>query len=522
MRGIPVGPFGALALLMLAGCPSQQGYYDISAKDTFKQNHRNAVDLLLMVDNSCSMVEEQNNLASNFHDLIDQFTPADVDWQIGVTTSDTENDKYRGMLQAGDDEIIVTTPTGDLDRVAYDRTWPMVKGVSGQLDGNTYAAGSNDVVGKWCPSTTEFATGAKGSPGVWNEACDGASVTPPSGGTDNGPRQPAVNDLVITEIMSMSALGTAGDGTPLTDKTCEWFELTNTTSDTLDLSQLDLKDLGRNDAFLPSGAKAKPYQAVVIGRSTDPAENCGTPVDYAIPDGFTLNDNLLVINNQTPDAEEVFQENVSPGITGVGIEMGLEGSRLVFENPEMKSAFLRDDADLAILFVSDEDDQSPYQDAAYLRYFRDLKGDLAYRDPALVRLSSVVGTAPPPAEDQPSCVSPNGHAAYGERYVDVANATDGLTESICDQDFAPIITKLGLTLSGLSADFQLSKLPKLDTLVVTEYDPALVKVREMTIDVDFTYVEQTNTLHFEGTQVLPSQYAIEARYTQDASRSNGQ
>ena len=89
-----------------------------------------------------------------------------------------------------------------------------------------------------------------------------------------------------------------------------------------------------------------------------------------------------------------------------------------------------------------------------------------------------------------------------------------MAESICEEDFAPIVEKLGLTLTGLLLEFQLSDLPKLETLVVKLYetDDEASLVRELVADVDYTYVAEGNLLRFEEEQVPPSEYWITAEY----------
>ena len=146
--------------------------------------------------------------------------------------------------------------------------------------------------------------------------------------------------------------------------------------------------------------------------------------------------------------------------------MGLEAARLTFE-PEFyeshNQSWLREDANLSLLFVSDEDDVSPYPVNDYLRYFSNLKGDRAYREEGVLNLSAVVGVERPPRDDYPSCETESGFGWYGARYLKAATETGGLVESICAEDFAPIISELGLTLSGLEVDFYLSGIPDLGT-----------------------------------------------------------
>lgn len=506
----------SLGLIAAVGCRQDQGWTQLKRHDSFQQVRMNAVDLLVVIDNSCSMVEEQDNLARNFDSLIGIFEEAEVDWRIAVTTTDVEVRRYRGLLMGGDDEIILRGPSGELERVEYDRTWGATRGTSLALSADMHRAAFNDLPSSWCASTASFGSGSFGTPGAWNPRCDGQAHEAPSPQPDSGPRAPVVNDLVISEIMSMPA----GQ-----DSLCEWFEIANTSHDTLALDGIDVLDAGRNMASFPEGTTIGPRGLLVVGRSTDRAANCDTPVDVAFAEGLSLHDDLRVIDRTMPDGRELFSEQVAQGTIGTGIEMGLEAARLVFEEPyytEHNEAWLREEASLSILVVSDEEDASPWPVNDYIRYYTDLKGDAAYRDRSMVNFSAVIGKDRPPREDVPACESDSGVAWYGRRYLEAVQVTDGLSESICSADFAPIVSRLGLTLSGLEAEFGLSDYPRLETLVVKLYDDEadeaprdeveahLVRVLER--DVDFTYVFERNVLRFEAEQVPPSEYIVTAEY----------
>lgn len=492
------GRYFPLVAAMLTATPACQEYSYTSniRTDVFQQKRVNAVDLLIVIDNSCSMVEEQDNLAVSFDALIQHFQEADVDWRLAVTTTDAEVTRYRGRLMRGDDEIVIRGLSGEIDRVAYDRDWAFEAGISLQLDGNDLDRAANDSVENWCAGST---------PGQRNPGCDGEPADAISG-ADSGQRPPVSNDLVITEIMARS------EGL---DSRCEWFELTSNTPDTLDLSGLEIFDDGRNYVTIDAGTTLEPGGVLVIGREL--TDNCETPVDIAFAEGLTLNDDVGVIGPDTPDADELFSEAVAQGTIGAGIEMGLEAARLVFEEPQYtdeNDAWLRNDANLSILFVSDEDDLSPRPAWEYVRYYTDLKGDQAYRDRRMVNLSAVVADTPPPRDELPSCSNDNGVGWYGERYLEVAAETEGLISSICEEDFGPMVRDLGLTLSGLEVEFALSGFPNLSTLKVALYedDANDAKVRDLEAVVDYTYVADGNYLFFSEEQVPPSEMWISAEY----------
>ncbi len=58
--------------------------------DTFVQDVQPKADILLTIDNSCSMQDKQTSLSTNFTAFIQYAAGAGVDWQMGVTTTDDD------------------------------------------------------------------------------------------------------------------------------------------------------------------------------------------------------------------------------------------------------------------------------------------------------------------------------------------------------------------------------------------------------------------------------------------------
>ena len=120
--------------------------------------------------------------------------------------------------------------------------------------------------------------------------------------------------------------------------------------------------------------------------------------------------------------------------------------------------FVREDANLSLIFLSDEDDFSPKSTHEYLQLYTEVKGDEAYRDHSKMRISAVIGKDKPPFSGEPACQSEDGVAAYGARFVPMVQRTEGVLESICNDDFSPC-RRTRLTASGLEVElfFQLSQ-----------------------------------------------------------------
>jgi hypothetical protein len=476
--------------VLLAGC-TENGFSQLNQDDFFQQNRINTVDVLIVVDNSCSMAEEQNKLAVNFDGFIQFFEEAEVDWQIGVVTTDTVSEGFQGRLIGGDDEIQVVDPTGEVvDEVHYSIDWPVASGVVFSLDPSWNATIRNDDLDHWC--ILETAT-----PGEPNPSCAAES----GDGSDD-----RYGAIVITEFLP--------DPEGVEDSLGEWVEITNISEEEISLDGWLLKDTGKNQWSFPAGVVIAPGAALVLARDSDSSINGGIENALALGADFSLNNHDLFLSNSTEGAAEIFAENVAQGTTGAGIEMGLEAVRqAIEEQAEYNAGFLREEANLSVLIVSDEEDSSPLSVDAYLRSFADAKGG-AYRDHARMNVSGVVGDTPPEFDGEPSCSSDNGYADYGSRYVYAAQTTGGLVDSICDEDFSPIVAELGLTLSGLLVEFQLSRVPDLATLTVSIYDSPdeSSKVKDLTLDVDFTYVEENNSILFEKEQIPNSQQYIKVSY----------
>lgn len=499
--------FGALLLALgLTSC-TEYAYTARTVLDLFQQVRRNTVDILIVVDNSGSMAEEQDKLASNFDAFIENFSGIDVDWQIAVVTTDAYDDEHKGRFRGGDDEIELLNADGrSIDRVAWDRTWGVPTGVAWQLDPGVVSSSGNDVASAWCAATSLYGTADLGTPGEPNAPCSGGTSeedpTAPSGVT----RAPAsTGDLLITEFMA--------DPSDVADEVGEWVELWSRVSDDLDLTGCVLRDDGRNAFTFPEGTVLPAGERLVVARS----DEAGVVADVVTGPDFTLNNDILILTPETEGASELFAEMVAVGIVGSGIEMGLEALRLGLSEPtlsEHNAGFLREGASLSIIALSDEEDSSPYTTDQYLVFLTDLKGEAAYRDHSLMQISAVVGKDEPEFQGQPACSSENGVAEYGSRWVKVAQHTEGVLESICEEDFSPIAQRLGLTISGLEAEFGLSEPCAEDTLKVSLYETPddAGFVRDLERDVDFTYVAATNSILFVDQQVPPSEWYVLASY----------
>jgi len=119
--------------------------------------------------------------------------------------------------------------------------------------------------------------------------------------------------------------------------------------------------------------------------------------------------------------------------------------------------FIRENAALEVVIVSDEEDSSPGDLNFYINFFKSIKG---FYNENLFHLHAIVGDVPN------GCSSSAGDATAGQRYDNVANATGGAIVSVCDTNFAAGLSSIGDIAFGLRTQFFLGRLPDPTTIAV--------------------------------------------------------
>ena len=145
-----------------------------------------------------------------------------------------------------------------------------------------------------------------------------------------------------------------------------------------------------------------------------------------------------------------FKSLVQVGIRGSGAEKGLEASEGFMQ--KHASSFVRQDAYLAVVVLSDEEDQSPKSVAHYTDYLKSFKNEAG-----LVKVYSIV--------DVKKTNYGSGIATGGDRYIDASNKTAGVVSDIRD-DFHQSLTAMGDQIINLLDSFALANEPVAGSLKV--------------------------------------------------------
>ena len=204
------------------------------------------------------------------------------------------------------------------------------------------------------------------------------------------------------------------------------------------------------------------------------------------------------------DYAQEFKDRVRVGINGSDKEKGLQAAGHAL-SPEMlllhNIGFLRPEANLLVVVVSDEDDCSDdgfldgreSSDCYTLRDLLTPVDQLVYRlhdsknDGERVQVGAIIG----PFDD--SCAD----AFAGRRYAEAVFQTGGMLGKVCDQDWSTVLQTLGLNALGILTQFKLTHAA----------DPASLEVLidEVPILPDetngWTYDGEHWVLRFHGTAV---------------------
>ena len=169
---------------------------------------------------------------------------------------------------------------------------------------------------------------------------------------------------------------------------------------------------------------------------------------------MVVNSDVLLTSDMAKSAPNKFKADfknlIKVGTSGSVKEKGLEASEGFMQ--KYSSLFVRSDAYLAVVIVSDEEDQSSQAVAQYTDYLKTFKASAG-----LVKVYSVV--------DVYNSNSGSGVTVGSERYKEASNRTAGLIADVTDH-FYNVLTKMGESIINLLDSFALANEPVVGSLRV--------------------------------------------------------
>lgn len=231
------------------------------------------------------------------------------------------------------------------------------------------------------------------------------------------------------------------------------------------------------------------------------------------------------IMSSSPNVASEFSRASSVGTSGSGTEKGLAAAQAALSDPliydtgaacsadadcvspdtcvegvcgGLNRGFLREDAALELVFVSDEDDFSDANLNFYVDFFKNIKG---FRNEGRFHANAITGYRNGQAN---SCSGPGGEANAGSRYVEVANRTNGRVYSICETDFGRPLQEIGNQAFGLPVQFFLTR--------PAERDSIQVSVDGSMRATGWSYDSASNSVVFEEDEVPQPGQRVRVEY----------
>jgi hypothetical protein len=276
-------------------------------------------------------------------------------------------------------------------------------------------------------------------------------------------------------LVANHAISMTGELAELTTHFSQWIDSINASGVDFQLSVLDVSagpGLCVLDAQPPGG------------ESNGACGYFGAPADH--------HDWRIIDPADRPSPAAAFQEVLNLAPQTFGVSRALEATRTALRAPLIQGwndGFLRKDASLAVIYVSDGHDSSAGAVQAYVDELLAIHGA---RNRHATTIAAIAG------DPISGCSGLNGNAGDGTKFYEAAVLSGGYWESICTSDWARSISDLSVRLFGYRTQFSLENEPRdgdvevrVDGVIVPDITPGGV--------INWTYeASQENSVVFRG------------------------
>jgi hypothetical protein len=218
-----------------------------------------------------------------------------------------------------------------------------------------------------------------------------------------------------------------------------------------------------------------------------------------------------VLTAQTPNLVNVLSQRVRAGASGSPVERGLEAmqkslSTSMTSTGGYNEGFLRQNALLVVIFLSNEDDQSSGNAASYAAWLDSVRPPLPTGERSW--LAHFMGVTSGDATCKTSQWDQSGYSEVGSKYIALAEESGGTSEAICDADFRRALTNVKARILEVMTEYKLDRIPNLNTLEIYVNG---AKVPQNPVN-GWSYFEANNSVRFHGTAVPKPDATIRIDY----------
>lgn len=212
-----------------------------------------------------------------------------------------------------------------------------------------------------------------------------------------------------------------------------------------------------------------------------------------------------VLNTTTPNLVSVLKNRLLLGEEGSTREAGLESILMALSpsylNGEGKG-FLRDEALLSIIVLSNEDDESIESTEHVIDFLNQIKAPFESGQRSWI--FNFIGVT----ELGGSCRTRFNYSSPGLRYLEMAQASNGIVESICEADLSVATKNLKIRITQILTDYKLKYVPDVDSIKVYINSQLILRSQES----GWNYIESLNVIRFYGDSVPAADADIQIDY----------
>ncbi len=200
-----------------------------------------------------------------------------------------------------------------------------------------------------------------------------------------------------------------------------------------------------------------------------------------------------VLTAGTPGLRSLVKARMTSSLSSSPIERGLQAMKMALTEPnslDFNKGFLRPSSLLVVIFVSDEDDQSSPED--YAKFLDTLRPPTPAGDRSWI--VSFMGVTP---QDRTCGQGLPTTPAAGTKYIELANQSGGVVESICSGELSRGVRNLRKRVMEIVSEYPLKRVPRVDSIRVLVNGQTVPKDPEN----GWQYIRERNVIHFYGKGV---------------------
>jgi hypothetical protein len=227
------------------------------------------------------------------------------------------------------------------------------------------------------------------------------------------------------------------------------------------------------------------------------------------PNGGRFLGGEKILKPSTSNLVEELSARLLVGQDGSDNERGLESMEVVLSSEYQTNegkGFLREDALLVVIALSDEDDKSKSSSSAISHYSQFLDGiKKTWIDGSRSWVFNFVGIL----SLQGACTTTSlDYKEPGIIFMGLADASNGTKSSLCSTDLSSAVSGIEARISQILTDFKLSSIPIESTLVVTINN----KIIPNDLANGWAYIPEKNLIRFYGSSVPAADASIKVDF----------